>query len=64
MAQIDNILIPGQSVDKQKLRQYLASQEWATPQDFGAFGDGIADDTAAINQALDEARAVYLPPCC
>ena len=62
MAKIDDILPPGESVNKQKLRQYLANREWATPQDFGAFGDGIADDTAAINQALAEERAVFLPP--
>lgn len=62
MAKIDDILPPGESVNKQELRQYLANREWATPQDFGAIGDGIVDDTAAINQALEEKRAVFLPP--
>ncbi|MBP1994276.1 glycosyl hydrolase family 28-related protein [Paenibacillus eucommiae] len=28
---------------------------------FGAVGDGVADDTAAIQQALDTGKAVYLP---
>ena len=41
MAEIDNILIPGQSVNKQKLRQYLAAREVARPQDYGAVGDGV-----------------------
>jgi hypothetical protein len=62
MAKIDDILIPGQNVNKLDLRKYLQSREIATPQDYGAYGDGIADDTAAINQALAEAKAVFLPP--
>jgi hypothetical protein len=38
-----------------------------TPQDFGAVGDGVADDTAAIQQALDAQlsktnKIVYFPP--
>lgn len=59
---IDDILKPGESVDKMNLRKYLSSREVVTPQDYGAYGDGIADDTAAINQALDENKAVFLPP--
>lgn len=62
MTVINDILIPGQSVNKQKLRQYLADREVVRPQDYGAVGDGIHDDTAAINQALFEAKAVFLPP--
>lgn len=61
MAEIDNILTPGQSVNKQKLRQYLAAREIARPQDYGAVGDGVNDDTQAINDALVAEKAIYLP---
>ena len=61
MAEIDSILVPGQSVNKQLLRQYLAAREIARPQDYGAVGDGIHDDTEAINTALAEQKAIYLP---
>lgn len=59
---IDGILIPGQNVNKLDLRKYLSSREIATPQDYGAYGDGIVDDTVAINTALQENNAVFLPP--
>ncbi|MCK6417907.1 MAG: glycoside hydrolase family 55 protein [Alphaproteobacteria bacterium] len=59
---IEEILIPGQNVNKQNLRKYLGSREIVTPQDYGAYGDGIADDTEALNTALAENSAVFLPP--
>lgn len=37
-------------------------KNWASPLDFGAVGDGQADDTAAIQKAIDSgATTVYLP---
>jgi hypothetical protein len=38
-----------------KLEQYVSVK------DFGAVGDGVADDTAAIQAALDAGKSVYLP---
>lgn len=34
---------------------------YVTPQMFGAIGDGVADDTAAIQAALDASSYVYIP---
>lgn len=35
---------------------------YITPFDFGAVGDGIADDTQAIQDALDTEETVFFPP--
>ncbi len=62
MPTIEEILVPGQSVNKQELRQYLGSRETPRPEDYGALGNGINDDTAAINQCLTENKVCLLGP--
>lgn len=37
------------------------SRVFATPQEYGAVGDGAHDDTAAINQCLEENAVVFIP---
>lgn len=44
------------STDLDYLKNYV------TPQMFGAVGDGEADDTAAIQTAINESTTVYIPP--
>jgi Collagen triple helix repeat (20 copies) len=34
---------------------------YVTPEDFGAVGNGLVDDTAAIQAAIDTGKSVYLP---
>lgn len=37
------------------------NDQWITVKDFGAVGDGVTDDTAAIQAALNTGKSVYLP---
>ncbi len=62
MPTIDDILVPGQGVNKLDLRQYLAAREAPRPEDYGALADGLNDDTAAINQCLQENKVCLLSP--
>lgn len=41
--------------------QHAKNLDFISVKDFGAVGDGAADDTAAIQSALDTGRAVYFP---
>jgi hypothetical protein len=36
-------------------------KDWVSVKDFGAVGDGVADDTAAIQAAINAHKALYLP---
>jgi hypothetical protein len=36
-------------------------QDWKTPQDFGAKGDGTTDDTIALNNAFSSGYPIYIP---
>lgn len=40
----------------------LPTELMANVKDYGAVGDGVSDDTAAIQRALNENDAVYAPP--
>jgi hypothetical protein len=43
------------------LASSFSAASFVTPQQFGAVGDGITDDTAAIQQAMTASKAVYFP---
>ncbi len=46
---------------------FLHSFDWVRPQDYGAVGNGIADDTLAIQTAINTGRPVFFPAgtyCC
>ena len=39
----------------------LSNVDWLNVKDFGAVGDGVTDDTQAIQEALDTGLNIYLP---
>ena len=50
-----------QAANSRVLKALPPTKEWANVHTFGAKGDGRADDTAAIQKAIDSKRVVYLP---
>jgi hypothetical protein len=57
---LSTFVAPGSGAVRRPIRDRLV--ETASVRDFGARGDGIADDTLAIQAALDAAAAVFVPP--
>jgi hypothetical protein len=45
----------------QVVRPLPPTAQWANAHSFGAKGDGVTDDTAALQKAIDSSRVVYLP---
>jgi hypothetical protein len=65
-ARIDDILVLNTAVSKTGLAKYLRDREAVLPSDFGGLGDGVANDTTAIQQAFDRAgtdqKFAIIPP--
>ena len=46
---------------RQEVEKYRQEIGYVTPQMFGAIGDGVADDTRSIQNALNSGKPVYIP---
>jgi hypothetical protein len=57
--EVSSFLVPGAGAVRRPVRDRLA--EIVSVRDFGAVGDGIADDTVAFQAALGASAAVFVP---
>ncbi|WP_203096338.1 glycosyl hydrolase family 28-related protein [Skermanella rosea] len=57
---LSSFVAPGAGAVRRSIRDKLA--DVASVRDYGAVGDGIADDTLAIQAALTAATSVFVPP--
>lgn len=48
------------SSQQAQINALIATQVFARPEDYGAEGDGVADDTAALQAAINSDKPVYL----
>lgn len=44
-----------------KMKSTSIPEGWVNVKDFGAKGDGVTDDTQAIQDAIDNSKSIYLP---